>query len=107
VYVTPSTRIQEVGLISYHKTLAGYCKIFIPAGEESTSNSSSANISRELVPTKHRYLPGSILHCWAFSSSFLLVRNGRPPLTLIAKSSGGMMRKPSNGGLIQGKRSVI
>jgi beta-glucosidase len=44
VYVTPSTRIQEVGLISYHKTLAGYCKIFIPAGEE---RSAAIDIDRQ------------------------------------------------------------
>jgi beta-glucosidase-like glycosyl hydrolase len=34
VYVSPSARIQDKGLVSYRKTLAGFCKVWVPAGEE-------------------------------------------------------------------------
>ncbi|KAL6230151.1 hypothetical protein BDW75DRAFT_234618 [Aspergillus navahoensis] len=33
VYVSPSAQIAEMGLVSYSKTLAGFCKITVPVGE--------------------------------------------------------------------------
>ncbi|RAH49610.1 uncharacterized protein BO95DRAFT_450144 [Aspergillus brunneoviolaceus CBS 621.78] len=46
VYVAPSARIEEMGLVSYPRTLAGFAKIAVPAGE-----------SREVTIT----IPGSEL----------------------------------------------
>jgi hypothetical protein len=34
VYVSPSARIQDKRLVSYRKTLAGFCKVWVPAGEQ-------------------------------------------------------------------------
>ncbi|KAF7595578.1 hypothetical protein BBP40_005613 [Aspergillus hancockii] len=34
VYVSPSKHIEEMGLVSYVKTLAGFAKVFVPAGEK-------------------------------------------------------------------------
>ncbi|GMG26386.1 unnamed protein product [Aspergillus oryzae] len=33
VYVSPSEQIQKKGLVTYQKTLAGFCKVFVPVGE--------------------------------------------------------------------------
>lgn len=33
VYISPSSRIREIGLVSYPKTLAGFSKVWVPVGE--------------------------------------------------------------------------